>query len=114
MSCSGVTGRWGALVCPRSRAEASVFLRTIPLMTRTRQTTRTASACPPSGLEFFSRLVAFDHDTHEVIVIANILHDSGQRGLRAKHARARADIREITTRLSRPLRSTPVSPRPAR
>lgn len=47
----------------------------------------------------FSRIVAFDHIRQEIVVIANILHDQGERGLKRKYDEARASIGKIIGKL---------------
>jgi anthranilate synthase component 1 len=52
----------------------------------------------------YTGIVVFDHLKQEILVIANILHDHGKPGLRAKYTRAVRDIDAVVRRLNSPLR----------
>ena len=69
---------------------------------------------PEMVFGLYSTILAFDHLKQEILVIANILHDHGQPGLRPKYRQAVRRVQEITERLERPLRrpkSQPLSKR---
>lgn len=52
----------------------------------------------------YSTIVAFDHLKQEMVIIANVLHDQGQPGLRTKYSEAVSKIEKIAERLRKPLR----------
>lgn len=53
----------------------------------------------PMRFGLFSHIVAFDHIRQEIVVIANVLHDRGEAGLRGKYDEARASIGRIIRKL---------------
>ncbi len=59
---------------------------------------------PECQFGLYSRIVVFDHLRQEIIVIVNVLHDSGQKGLAAKITRAQRLLKETISALQRPLR----------
>ncbi|HPC12023.1 MAG TPA: chorismate-binding protein, partial [candidate division Zixibacteria bacterium] len=65
---------------------------------------------PVMHLGLYRHLVVFDHLKQEILLIANILHDQGKRGLRAKYDEAAATVRSMEQRLSAPARSRPGRP----
>jgi len=56
---------------------------------------------PTMRFALFSRIVAFDHLRQEILVIANILHNSGERGLRKKYDQAVASIKRTVKSLEK-------------
>ncbi len=58
---------------------------------------------PDLRLGLFREVVAFDHSKQEIVIIANILHDKGKKGLKQKYADARKAIHDMETRLKKPL-----------
>ncbi|MBD3331667.1 anthranilate synthase component I [candidate division GN15 bacterium] len=52
----------------------------------------------------YKSLVAFDHLRQEIVVIGNVMHQPGEKGLRAKYNEARDSINQIVVRLQRGLR----------
>ncbi len=52
----------------------------------------------------YANLVVFDHLRQEIVVIANILHDQGNPGLKAKYQQAKEQIDTVVKRLQAPLR----------
>jgi len=59
---------------------------------------------PEMMFGLYSTVVAFDHLKQEILIIANVLHDHGQPGLRVKYQEAAGRIERIAERLSKPLR----------
>jgi len=59
---------------------------------------------PQMFFGLYSTIIAFDHLKQEILIIANVLHDLGQPGLRAKYREAVARTAKIAERLQKPLR----------
>ena len=57
---------------------------------------------PDAELLFFSRLLAFDHLRHQVILIANVFTE-GKKNLRPAYNRAVRDLKEMARALGQPL-----------
>ncbi len=72
------------------------------LLERLPDRTRDDLELPDAQLLFFSRLLAFDHARHQVILIANVFPD-GSRNLRRQYQRAIADLEAMALNLERPL-----------
>ncbi|MEA2031937.1 MAG: anthranilate synthase component I [candidate division Zixibacteria bacterium] len=54
---------------------------------------------PSVKLGIFQHIVVFDHLRQEIIVIANILHEQGDPGFKAKYDNARSTIKKLIKRL---------------
>ncbi len=54
---------------------------------------------PDMRFGFYSRIVAFDHLKQEIVVIANILHESGEKGFKKKYDAATADLKNMIKKL---------------
>ncbi len=60
---------------------------------------------PEMMFGLYSTILAIDHLKQEILVIANILHDHGQPGLKKKYAEAVTRIEKTVKRLQGPLRA---------
>jgi anthranilate synthase component 1 len=69
---------------------------------------------PEMMFGIYNRLVVFDHLKQEMVVIANILHDEGQPGLRQKYAHAKQSILDMSQQLARPIKVAEAERRSAR
>ncbi|MBD3258330.1 anthranilate synthase component I [candidate division GN15 bacterium] len=58
----------------------------------------------------YATILAFDHLRQEIVLIANILHDQGTAGFKAKYTAARERLEALQKSLSRPLRQSQVRP----
>ncbi|MEA3297207.1 MAG: chorismate-binding protein, partial [candidate division Zixibacteria bacterium] len=65
---------------------------------------------PKMRFGLFDRIVVFDHLRQEIILIANILHEKGQPGLKSKYDDALNTIERLRSKLAGPLRMTPEKP----
>ncbi|MBU8933169.1 MAG: anthranilate synthase component I [candidate division Zixibacteria bacterium] len=54
---------------------------------------------PSMRLAMYRHLVVFDHLRQEILVIANILHESGESGFKARYQEACATVRKLIKRL---------------
>ncbi len=59
---------------------------------------------PDMRFGMYRHLVVFDHLRQEIVVIANVLHEIGERGLKKKYDEARAYIQNTIARLQKPVR----------
>jgi len=64
---------------------------------------------PDAELLFFSRLLAFDHLRHQVILIANVFTE-GKKSLRQAYSHAVRDLEEMAQALAQPLPAGPPQP----
>ena len=89
--------------CRRSRAARSVSSATTSCerSSRSPSPTPTRSACPDMALMITDVLVAFDHQRHEVTLIANAFVEDG--GIEDAYARAVETIGEVRERLREPV-----------
>ena len=59
---------------------------------------------PDMRFGLYRHLVVFDHLRQEILVIANVLHEIGQPGLRKQYDEARSYIQKTIARLQKPIR----------
>jgi anthranilate synthase component 1 len=59
---------------------------------------------PDMRFGLYRHLVVFDHLRQEILVIANVLHEIGQRGLKKKYNEARTYIDQTIAQLRKPVR----------
>ncbi len=58
---------------------------------------------PEMNIGLYQNLVAFDHLKQEIVLIANILHESGNAGLEKKYREASAQLKQMAAALKKPL-----------
>ncbi len=58
---------------------------------------------PEMNIGLYQNLVAFDHLKQEIVLIANILHESGNAGLEKKYREASDQLKQMAAALKRPL-----------
>jgi anthranilate synthase component 1 len=69
---------------------------------------------PEIRFSFYDSIVAFDHLRQEIVLIVNIRHEPGSRGLRTKYADAIKHLKQMSNRLMRQIARPEINKRSQR